>query len=102
MIRWDAGNSRLAVLAEGAVDPFTGKTLAGLLRDRSKNVVAVVDAEHAGGDLAALMSVGAGIPIVARLGDALRFVNDGDFTNHGFVPDTFADPDLTQPAVKFL
>lgn len=36
------------------------------------------------------------------VGDALRFAFDGDFTDNGFVPDTFADPDLTRPAVRFL
>ena len=35
------------------------------------------------------------------VGGALQFVTDGDFSGYGFVPDTFADPDLTQPAVKF-
>ena len=36
------------------------------------------------------------------VGDALRWTPDGDFSDHGKVPDEFADPDLTKPSVKFV
>ncbi len=34
-------------------------------------------------------------------GDAIKYIPDGDFSDNGFVPDTFADPGLTNPAVRF-
>ncbi len=36
------------------------------------------------------------------VGGALRFEWDGDFSDHGTVPESFADPGLTNPSVRFL
>ena len=36
------------------------------------------------------------------VGNALNFVRDGDFSDHGIVPDSFADTGLTNPSVKFV
>ena len=36
------------------------------------------------------------------VGGALKFVRGGDFSDHGTVPDAFADPGLTNPSVTFF
>ena len=60
---------RIAILASGRLDAFTAKTAAGVIRYRHDEVVGVIDPDHAGQDLATLIGVGKGIPIVASLGE---------------------------------
>lgn len=36
------------------------------------------------------------------VGAALQYVADGDFSDHGLVPDDFADAGLTNPSIKFV
>ena len=64
---------RYLVLAEGhSADPHHGKTMAGVVRYAPDPVVAILDSERAG-------ETYEGIPIVARVSDALRFApDDGD------------------------
>ena len=58
---------RYLVLAEAfSQDPHYGKTLRGVLRYRRESVVAILDTTHAGESMD-------GVPIVARIDDALRF-----------------------------
>lgn len=60
-------------MADGRLDTFGAKTAVGLLRYRPDNVVAVLDRQHAGGDLGDILSVGQGVPIVAGVADALSW-----------------------------
>jgi uncharacterized NAD-dependent epimerase/dehydratase family protein len=61
---------RYLVLAEGlSHDPHYGKTLRGVLRYRRESVVAILDGARAG-------ESEDGVPIVARVGDALCFGPD--------------------------
>ena len=62
---------RMLILADGRLDLFTAKTTVGLLRYRPDDVVAVLDREHAGGDLEQLVGAGKGVPIVESVEAAL-------------------------------
>ncbi len=61
---------RICILADGRLDVFTAKTALGLLRYCPDEVVAVLDREHAGGDLVELVGVGKGVPIVDSIAAA--------------------------------
>lgn len=63
-------------MTDGHLDLFTAKTAVGLLRYCSDEVVAVLDREHAGGDLEALVGIGAGVPIVDSIASARRYQPD--------------------------
>ncbi len=62
---------RLLLLTSGCLDVLTAKTAVTLLRYCPDEVVAVLDAEHAGQDLAALVDAGRGVPIVDSVEAAL-------------------------------
>jgi uncharacterized NAD-dependent epimerase/dehydratase family protein len=62
---------KVAILAEGQFAPATAKTAIGVLRYAPFEVVAVVDSTRAGKDAAAYVGVGAGVPVVATVEDAL-------------------------------
>jgi uncharacterized NAD-dependent epimerase/dehydratase family protein len=64
---------RICILVDGRLDVYTAKTALGLLRYCPDEVVAVIDRTHAGGDLAALVGVGAGVPIVADVAAATQY-----------------------------
>ena len=58
---------RYLLLAEGfSADPHYGKTARGVLRYRRDDVVAILDSTRAG-------EVDEGVPVVASVGDSLRF-----------------------------
>jgi uncharacterized NAD-dependent epimerase/dehydratase family protein len=58
---------RVLILAEGrSGDPHYGKTAHGVLRYRPEQVVAILDSTRAGGEES-------GFPIVADVGDAMRY-----------------------------
>jgi len=60
--------TRYLLLAEGfSTDPHYGKTARGVLRYRRDDVVAILDSTRASGD------ADDGVPVVATVGDALRF-----------------------------
>ncbi|MCK4659678.1 MAG: DUF1611 domain-containing protein [Phycisphaerae bacterium] len=63
---------RICILTDGYLDLFAAKTAVGLLRYCPDEVVAVLDRQHAGGDLEALVGVGKGVPIVDSLESALQ------------------------------
>jgi uncharacterized NAD-dependent epimerase/dehydratase family protein len=67
---------RLCILAEGAFDPETAKTGAGVIRYGRRSVVAVIDSARAGQDAGAVIGAGAGIPIVDDIDAALAFQPD--------------------------
>ena len=62
---------KVAILAEGQFAPATAKTAIGVLRYAPFEVVAVVDSTRAGKDAADCVGVGAGVPVVARVEDAI-------------------------------
>ncbi len=62
-----AAGERTLILAEGfSADPHHGKTMRGMLRYRSEDVVAVLDSERAG-------ETEGGVPIVATVAEAMPF-----------------------------
>jgi len=67
---------RLLIIAEGRLDLFAAKTAVSLLRYCPDEVVAVVDSQHAGGDLTSLVGTGAGVPIVPDVAAALPLKPD--------------------------
>jgi uncharacterized NAD-dependent epimerase/dehydratase family protein len=67
---------RLCILAEGAFDPESAKTGTGVIRYGRRAVVAVIDSEHAGQDVADIIGAGSGIPVVHDIGAALAFQPD--------------------------
>jgi uncharacterized NAD-dependent epimerase/dehydratase family protein len=62
---------KVAILAEGQFARATAKTAIGVLRYAPFEVVAVVDSTRAGKDAADCVGVGAGVPVVATVEDAL-------------------------------
>jgi uncharacterized NAD-dependent epimerase/dehydratase family protein len=118
---------RLAVLTEGSLDIYRNKTAMGLLRFRPQDVVCVIDSQHAGADMGELTGVGAGIPVVASVQQAItlgiEWVVIGVSTPGGFLPgdlrpqlydairsrvgvvsglhDTLKDPNLVSMAARY-
>jgi uncharacterized NAD-dependent epimerase/dehydratase family protein len=67
---------RLVILAEGRFSVHGAKTAVGVLRFSPDQTVAVLDGTHAGQDAAAVLGlpeVGAGVPVVASVADALAY-----------------------------
>ncbi len=58
---------RIALLTDGYSTPFLAKTAISILRYRGDDVVAVLDAEHAGKTSQELFGVGGNTPVVAEL-----------------------------------
>lgn len=69
---------RIAILAEGAFNWHSGKTATGVIRYSQDQVVAVIDSTNAGKDVAQVLqwSVGAGIPVVRDIHEALTYQPD--------------------------
>ena len=80
----------LAVIIDASLDQFRNKTAIALLRFCPYDVVCVVDARHAGMDIAQLLGVGRGIPVVASALDAVklgaRHLVIGVATPGGYLP----------------
>jgi len=66
-----SGPAKIAILAEGLFSRTTAKTAIGALRYAPYPIVAVVDSARAGQDASAVVGVGAGVPIVATIGEAI-------------------------------
>ena len=68
---------RIAILADGRLNYQDAKTAVGLLRYGRDTVVAAIDREHAGSDVASALAspdgLGAGVPIVADVDAALAY-----------------------------
>src|SRR5256885_16199759 len=62
---------KVAILAEGQFARATAKTAIGVLRYAPFEVVAVVDSTRAGRDAAECVGVGAGVPVVATVDEAV-------------------------------
>ncbi len=81
---------RLAVLTEGGLDIYRNKTAMNLLRFRPEDVACVIDSKHAGHDLHALTGIGAGIPIVSGIVEAMplgvEWLVIGVATPGGYLP----------------
>jgi uncharacterized NAD-dependent epimerase/dehydratase family protein len=82
---------RLALLTQGGLDIYQNKTAMGMLRFRPEDVVCVIDPKHVGQDLQALTGVGAGIPIVGTVAEAvalhIEWLVIGVATPGGTLPD---------------
>jgi len=66
-------NRRVLLLTDGHLGVFSSKTAVSILRYRARDVVAILDRAAAGRDPASLVGVGAGIPIVGSVEEALRY-----------------------------
>ena len=64
---------RVLLLTDGRLGVFSSKTATCILRYRPGDVVALLDRRHAGRDPAEIVGVGAGIPIVASVEEALPY-----------------------------
>lgn len=67
------GPRKLLVLTGGCLDILEAKTAVVLLRYCPEQVVAILDAEHAGQNLVELVGTGEGVPIVDSVAAALPF-----------------------------
>ncbi|HUV38201.1 MAG TPA: DUF1611 domain-containing protein [Planctomycetota bacterium] len=66
------GSRRMALLCDGYFNPDFGKTATGLLIGCPDEVVAVIDADHAGKTVDAVFGFGRGIPVVATVAEAVK------------------------------
>ena len=84
---------KVAILAEGQFAPGTAKTAIGILRYAPFRVVAVVDSARAGRDAAECVGVGAGVPVVASVEEAMALGAEvlaiGTASAGGRIPDTY-------------
>jgi uncharacterized NAD-dependent epimerase/dehydratase family protein len=84
---------KVAILAEGQFARATAKTAIGVLRYAPFDVVAVVDSTRAGKDAAECVGVGAGVPVVANVEEALArgatVVLIGTAAAGGRIPDSY-------------
>jgi len=64
-----AQDAKIIVLTEGFSNPVTAKTGASVIRYRESDVIAVLDAEHAGKRAIEILGAGENIPVVATLAD---------------------------------
>lgn len=64
---------RIAILQHGGIRGAYGKTGLSLIRYSKAQIVAVIDAECAGGSIAQLTGIPRDVPIVASLREALRY-----------------------------
>lgn len=71
---------RIAILADGRLNYQDAKTAVGLLRYGQDTVVATIDQDHVGSDVAAALAspdgLGAGVPVVANVRAALAYAPD--------------------------
>jgi uncharacterized NAD-dependent epimerase/dehydratase family protein len=69
---------RIVILADGAFNWFNAKTATGVIRYSHDPVVAVIDSEHAGQDVAGALqaNMGHGIPVVKDIHEALVYRPD--------------------------
>jgi uncharacterized NAD-dependent epimerase/dehydratase family protein len=92
---------RIAILAEGAFGPLTAKTAVGVLRYGADPVVAVIDSVTAGKTadevLGAVGGIGAGIPVVRDVEEALKY--DPDTLLIGIAPVGGRLPAAWRPAI---
>jgi D-glutamate N-acetyltransferase len=88
-----ADQPRVAILAEGQLARQTAKTAIGVIRYAPYPVVAVIDSTRAATDTAAAIGVGAGIPVLATVAEAMhrgaRVVLIGTAAPGGRIPDAF-------------
>ncbi len=92
---------RIAILAEGSFGPLSAKTAVGVLRYGADPVVAVIDSASAGKTVDAVLggsgAVGAGVPVVASVEEALSY--DPDTLVIGIAPIGGRLPDAWRPGI---
>jgi uncharacterized NAD-dependent epimerase/dehydratase family protein len=83
----------VAILAEGQFTRATAKTAIGVLRYAPFRIVAVVDSTRAGTDASEHVGVGAGVPVVGTVNDAIargaRVLLIGTAAAGGRIPDSY-------------
>jgi uncharacterized NAD-dependent epimerase/dehydratase family protein len=93
--RDDTPMRRIAILADGAFNWHSGKTATGIIRYSQDPVVAVIDSQTAGQDVAHALGepLGAGIPVVTDIRAALTYQPDtlliGIAPRGGKLPDSW-------------
>ncbi len=90
---------RIAILADGSFGAFSAKTAVGVLRYSPDTVVAVVDSAHAGQTADQVLGdgIGAGVPVVADVAEALR--SDPDTLLIGIAPIGGKLPESWRPGI---
>jgi uncharacterized NAD-dependent epimerase/dehydratase family protein len=92
---------RIAILAEGAFNWHSGKTATGVIRYSQDTIVAVIDSQTAGQDVAHALHepLGEGIPVVTDIHAALAYQPDtlliGVANRGGYLPDAWRGQILT-------
>lgn len=91
--------NRLALLMHGHLRNRHGKMGFGLLRYSEAEIACVIDADDAGGDLAAITGIPTSVPIVANAADALALGADvlvvAVATSGGILPPGYREEILT-------
>lgn len=92
---------RLAILAEGSLDPHDGKTAFGVLRYSDRPVVAVIDSTRAPGRLGDVRPIPGrdDVPIVASVDEALALPDPPDALLIGIAPTGGRLPDSWRRAL---
>lgn len=86
---------RIVILTEGRTEPNVAKTAAGVVRYRTKDVVALLDTTQAGRTAQDLLGTGGDIPIVAHLSDV-----EADTLLIGISPVGGSLPDTWRPVIR--
>jgi uncharacterized NAD-dependent epimerase/dehydratase family protein len=80
------GERKIVALADGGFDLLEAKTAVGVIRYGRDRVVAVVDQTHAGKTAADVVGVGASVPVVASVAEALAGAPDANTLLLGTAP----------------
>ena len=86
---------RIALLTDGHANPFVAKTAISLLRYRTSDIAAVVDATAPGSTARELLGAGGDIPVVAGLSD----IPEADALYVGIAPPGGKLPDEWHPII---
>lgn len=86
---------RIALLTDGYSTPFLAKTAISLLRYRTEDIAAVLDAPSAGTTAQKLLGAGGDVPVVAKLSD----VKEADALYIGIAPPGGKLPEEWRPMI---
>jgi uncharacterized NAD-dependent epimerase/dehydratase family protein len=88
------------VLAEGSFGLEESKTAASAIRYLPERVTAVLDSEHAGRAAGEVLGIGAGVPVVAGLEEALSLEPRPEALLIGIAPQGGTLPDAWRPLLR--
>jgi len=91
---------QLVVLAEGSFGLEESKTAASAIRYLPERVTAVLDSEHAGRTAHEVLGIGAGVPVVAGLEEALSLEPRPEALLIGIAPQGGTLPDAWRPVLR--